>query len=241
MNMRTHFFLIISLSTICYGINTEEIFLQANKAYYNQEYQRALDLYTLIDNKASTVWYDMGNAAYKLEHFVEAMFFWKRAQRNADPTLMNYINHNLELVKKKFNHDHDDYPTRITNVVLYYSSWLSLLWWQFLFLMLWFIVVFKGYDLYKSRKYWILWCALVVLSILGLMMCTKYRFNNRTFGIVKNPDVPVYVGADEKLSVRTMLHTGDELHIIEKQDDWLKIKIHDVVGWVHATMIEHRE
>ena len=63
--------------------NFEEIFLRANEAYHEKEFQKALSLYDTIYPKSSVVYYNMGNCWYRLGNNLEALLCWRKAEHNA--------------------------------------------------------------------------------------------------------------------------------------------------------------
>ena len=58
---------------------SSDLFNRANQKYKNGHFQKALNLYEQIPNKSAGVNYNIGNCAYKLKQFGQALVHWPQA------------------------------------------------------------------------------------------------------------------------------------------------------------------
>src|SRR3972149_12130830 len=79
----------------------QETFLQANKAYKEGKFQDALVLYKKIPVKESGLYYNMGNAFYKLGQYGKALLYWRRAERLWGIGDKSELVYNIALLKKQ--------------------------------------------------------------------------------------------------------------------------------------------
>lgn len=98
---RLYFVLIILLSTVCSQAQ-ENITLQADQAYTNQDYEQALELYQdalKLHGSSSSLYYNMGNTCYRLGDMGMAVLYYKKALK-LNPTNKD-AKTNLEFVQQQ--------------------------------------------------------------------------------------------------------------------------------------------
>ena len=105
MSRRLIYALVLSvLGTI--AINAQDLIKSANAAYEKDEYDRAIELYSKAAQEQGTsseLYYNIGNAHYRLGNMGEAILYYERALK-LDPSNGD-ARTNLEFVKEKINVD----------------------------------------------------------------------------------------------------------------------------------------
>ena len=105
MSRRLIYALVLSvLGTI--AINAQDLIKSANAAYEKDEFERAIELYSKAAQEQGTsseLYYNIGNAHYRLGNMGEAILYYERALK-LDPSNGD-ARTNLEFVKEKINVD----------------------------------------------------------------------------------------------------------------------------------------
>src|SRR5581483_4954130 len=129
MKIKLLFVVTIFFNVAC--AQEQEFFLQANKAYEKNEFQEAYNLYNKIEKKGVATWYNMGNCAYKLGNYAQALACWQCSQQGAKPAEFEAINANIAVVEEKLEIEKSQNFLQNINV---FVNYFSLLVWQILFL-----------------------------------------------------------------------------------------------------------
>ncbi len=77
--MKIIFYILFTVFTVnIFAENFENIFQNANESYKKGDYQKAINLYQLIEksNESDILYYNMGNAYAKLEKFGYAILYY---------------------------------------------------------------------------------------------------------------------------------------------------------------------
>jgi len=233
--MRMRFLLIITLfifSSVC--ANNQESFLKANALYEEKKYKYALESYDAIDKRGLAVWYNMGNAAYKMGDYTHAILYWRRAQKNSSYKIIQDAMQNISAAYKKLGYEKDR-PS--LSFLKKHISVMTLFLLQILFLLFWFVFFIAVFYLKKQR--------MIILPILFLgnfllatFLIAKYRSIWYQKGFVIEKKVDVFTGPDQNYHTITSLRAADEFKILKKQKKWYKIKYNKFTGWVLADKIE---
>ena len=166
MNNRLYILLFVG-SSFLYARDTEETFLRANNYYEHNDNEQAFALYQSIEHKGPAVWFNMGNCVYKRGHYVDALLYWRRAEKHATyNAIFTAINNNYKLLEKEL---------RITNKrtgwrrLLQYLSVVPLLWMQLIFLFFWIVLLIVLRRLIRKKRYGILLLYLFCLVLMYVL------------------------------------------------------------------------
>lgn len=126
-----------------------ELFEDGNRAYLEGDFQRALHYWLLVEKKGvkdGRLFYNIGNAYYRLNEIGEAILYWERAIKfiGSDPDVVA----NLELVRRQYNIQREE---RVTLPI-----------WQF---------IDRIKDFFPER----VWAAILLLGIYGLFIALAFR------------------------------------------------------------------
>ncbi len=225
------FFILITAYSSC-NATAQELFLQANNAYKKGNFSQALDAFNAIDNKGAAVWYNMGNAYYHLNRYVDALIAWKRALKYDGFHLIDAINANSDCAYDKLeikqSYGYLDWVTKEINR-------RSLFFWQFIFLcsLYGFLLVLYGV---KNKK-WLIFICLLVINSTGIGLIVRWQERNCQTGIVIS-DTFLVAGNDEQFSKIGALKPGQEVIIKEKNQSWCKVAVDNQIGWILNNNVE---
>lgn len=219
------FLLFFTLHSLVHAQNNQEVFLQANQAYEQNDFKQALQLYDSITYKGAAVWYNMGNCYYALENFVDALVYWRRAQQQFEPKVYHAAEPNIGILADKTGYTQS--PSLIDRLKKL-SVHGSLLIWQLVFLIIWVLL----FILFKFKRRLLLLaansCAVVLLAIL---LTVKYNDMTRHYGII-NDDASLFIGPGEHFSAQAKLPKMHEVVVGKKVAGWYNVAYADGSGWV---------
>ena len=229
--------------------SADNSWVQANEAYAAAEYQQALDLYKGIYEQgleSVELYYNIGNSAFKLQHYAEAILYYERAMlldpKNAD------VLHNLDLAQRYCLDKITPLP------VFFVTAWLTDLSFMLspdgwavtaliaLTLALTLLLLFffaRG----RSGRKWAFWLAIVVvlLAITAFLLgnYAKGQRSRHDTGIVFIPVVSVKSSPDRQGKDLFIIHEGTKVYFIDKVGQWERIELADGrQGWIESGTAE---
>ena len=232
--------------TVSYG---QETLTQANEAYAQEDYIKAIELYeqTLKEQGVSSdLYYNLGNAYYKHNEFAKAILNYERA------LLLNPGNEDA-----RFNLDMAN--THIVDKIdpvgrFFLSVWIDSLR-SFLSSNAWAVIGIVSFLLFLLGCYLYLFSKSVrakkmgffggIILFLVSIAANSFAWNlnekmeNRNEAIVFAPTVSVKSSPAESGTDLFVLHEGTKVVMLNKLGDWAEIKISDGNrGWLPLSSIE---
>jgi tetratricopeptide (TPR) repeat protein len=237
---------LLSLASLFATANThKDVIKQANQLYSQGLYDSSLVLYksVLADNYHSAeLCYNIGNAYFKNNDIPSAILYYEKAHKlapNDEDILYNLSICNSMIVDK---------IEKVPN--LFYKQWWNYFYemfnansWAMLSLVIWsaFLVVLGFYILSKSRSSkkisFYLGVLLLVASVgsFGLASQKYYYTKENKEAIVFTPTITVKSSPTNSSVDLFVVHEGTKVRILDKVDNWNKIKIQDgSIGWLPA-------
>lgn len=227
----------------------ENVAREADEAYRQGDYATAIEQYEAVLAKGCTsadLYYNLGNAYYRLDRFADAILCYERALR-LNPSHSD-AKQNLALANSKTQ-------DRIATLPQFFlAAWYNALVtritphaWRiivllFLALLAASFVIFRlAHQLTLRKAAFIAIIAsatLMLLSILLLFISTA-RFNSRDAAIVMQPSVAVKSSPESQSVDKLILHEGTRVVISEDLSGWHKITLADgTTGWLPSDAIE---
>jgi len=216
-------------------------FVQANEAYANGDYQKAIDLYLAViqnGHPTGSLYFNIGNCHYRLDQIGWAILFYERAMRYIpdDPDLLFNLQHARNQVE-----DADEKKTMVPLKSTLNRLNLSELFW---FMMIchigfWGILIVRRFH----RSEWSYY-TFVVMSILWSISLVSfsikwYDLNYDNRGIVVASTTVVRAGPDERETALFELHAGSIVGCERLEDDWRLIQFASGKrGWAKIDTIE---
>lgn len=238
--------LTVAIATAAHATSTAHLKVVAaqlaDSAYRSGNYEEAATGYEeiLASGFASAdLYYNLGNAYYRLDRFGLAILNYERALRLAPA--MSDARENLALAN---SHTVD----RITQlprlfIVNWYlalisrvlpSTWrlVSILFFLLTVGAIVVIILSRNIRLRKSALATLIVAALLFLLTLMLMFASSSRFNSRNDAIVLQPSVAVKSSPEHQSVDKLILHEGTKVTISESLSGWHKITLADgTTGW----------
>jgi tetratricopeptide (TPR) repeat protein len=237
--------LLISLLTSLNAQDLETRFSIANKAYADEDYQQAIELYSgIIDQgvESGEVFFNLGNAYYKSNDLGRAILHYEKARKyiEGDPALEQ----NLKLAQLRIVDKIEPIPelflvewwTEVTHLF----SIDTYLWLCFtIFTLLILLIVIR---LFYSRQLitrfiWI--TSFLLIFILIVTISVIYEFETTQFGVILEEKISVVSEPDSEATEVFILHEGTKVKINRNLNEWLEISIPDgKTGWLQKTSLE---
>lgn len=243
--MKRIFFLLLAIFAVV-SLSAEVSKAAADSAYHNKQYKEAAVLYAAMADsiESDEIYYNLGNAEFRLKRFPQAVLAYERALRvNPDNADARY---NLALVRTRLT-DRFSKPSEMF-FVSWARDWLqshSAEHWATLGFF-WLIVVFAGLALYLlSGRMWIRKCGFFValLSAVFFVFVTsfalhqRYRFYHNDKAVILADEVQLYSSPSLRSKALKKLHEGTTVIIREQsQQKWMLVELPDgTSAWMQSS------
>jgi len=229
--------LILSLLICMQTFAGEQLFLQANTEYTNENYETAISLYDSILTKeiaSSELYYNLGNCHYKKQDWANSIWHYEKSLqlKKNEKTI-----HNLNLAKLKIIDRIEPLPQ------LFYKKWWTSLTqvfstktWQILALLCISIALIlqliSQFTSLKSKLITKIFSAITVIIL--LITQTSYHNNfTKKEAIIFSETITVNSAPTNSSTNLFTLHAGSKVEIIDTIGDWINIKIaNGNSGWI---------
>lgn len=222
--------------------------LAANHSYEEGRYQEAAAAYEAIIEAGihnSDLYYNLGNAYFKQGDWGRAILNYRRARRLAPRD--GDIALNLQLARAQ-TLDQLGLPqeNELTNWIQIAEEWLTLREAALLALFLWLAVCFllALAILLPRWRFWLGW----LMAVAGLLLVLGVgSIGNRLYRDYRAPPAVIVAeeikvtggpGMPDQYLTEFILHSGAEVRLLEKRDQWRRIVLDELQGWVPAAAVE---
>jgi len=241
--------LFLLLATVLFANNLQERFNAGNQFYQQGQYEQAVAEYQAIldaGQESGALYFNLGNACYKLEQFGLARLYYERASvlLKNDEALTD----NLELLKQSLVDKIPSSPQFILfewrdKVLEFFSA--RLLTWVTAIIFLGFLIVSAlqrhsqrrgNFNRFRTTFVMVVVLFLVTIFIFGQKI---YLLETEEFGVILAPSVTTL--AEPKLSATEVfvIHEGAKVSIERNAAEWLEIKLADgKTGWLQKRNLE---
>lgn len=225
------------------------LFEQANKAYQEQKYEEAIELYLdIVDkgNEGAMLFYNLGNACFKSGENAKALLWYERALRKAPSN--EDIKHNIAFVNQHITDKIEVMPDFI--VVRWWnaiSMSLTANSWAITSIILSFLVAIGLIIMLISTRQWLRSSGFVfallttIILIFSIIFAhnENIRYKNEPVAIIMNSVVNVKSTPNESGSDLFIIHKGLKVTITDSLNEWYEIKIpNGEKGWITKTSLE---
>jgi tetratricopeptide (TPR) repeat protein len=236
----------VLLSSVVFADDNSALIEKGNNAYKGKFYQQAIDCYLKVVKsgfEAPELYYNLGNAYYKLNDYSSAILYFEKAKRMKPGD--EDINFNLKVANTKITDKIDAIPEFF--LVRWYkglSNIFSYNTWAILGIIL--MVVFLGMlALYlfsrtlRIRKlaFWLSGVPLLFTILFFIFAQTQYSsLNNTTEAIIFSPSVTAKSTPDANSTDLFVIHEGTKVKVTDNVGEWSEIKIDNgSKGWVNTS------
>ena len=226
----------------------DSIFDQSNAFYTDGKYQMAIDGYKDILNsgfESAELYYNLGNAFYKLNNIPESNFFYEKA-RSISPTdediLVNLSyaqNLRIDKIEKLPITQTQNFKINILNL-LSEKGWSVLLiilaWIACVSFVLYLSVNNSGNKRIFFTQFIILMIGLIVVSTINY---EKKNLNNEKFAIIYDKEIEVWSEPNKISELKFLLHEGTKVKQVDTIQDWVNIQLENgTLGWIQSSSIK---
>lgn len=234
MKMINCLLILISFIVVSTGyVNNEEIFLNANKRYHEQQFQDALQLYDSLPQQGWAVYYNKACCFFHEGNFVQAIKYWQKALQSGGHSHKDLIE---TYCLRAAQHLSIQYEYDWKNRLYLLTQKIPQFFWQLLFLFLLYtiILLFIGFRRMSSGIMVLLACLIVfTMSI----MIFRYYYDHRKLVIVVQPS-SIYAGRNSSFSQVNEIPKGALVCASDENKEWLKVCYRGKVGWIESSEIE---
>lgn len=229
--------------------NRDSLWVRGNDAYSLGEYAKALDIYLEIEKSgyvSAKLWYNMGNACYKLQEDGLAILYYERALKLAPSN--GDIKNNLEIVRLKTLDKIESVPefiltTWIKDLRNAMSSnrwaWVGIV---MLVVTVLLLLVFRHAPKTSQRRVsFILACIVFIFAIMAFL----FSFNLKSDAVDSDSAIVLVPVSNIKSAPNStggnlfILHEGTKVEVLERVGQWSRIELSDGrQGWMESKDFE---
>lgn len=241
--MKSFFIILITLfSSLCVAQN-QTLFEQGNTLYNKGKYALAIEKYEAIletGNHSEGVYFNLGNAHYKLNHIAPSIYYYEKALQLA-PNDQD-IKNNLSFAKNMTIDAIEVIPVsgfskllKSITGVMSFDSWAKLAVGSVIMFAIIFLIYYFTYSTLKKRIAFITSNIFLFLAAIALVIAF-HKYN------VDKKDKPAIIFAQETViksepNNRSQelfrLHEGTKVQILDTVSQWKEIKLADgKTGWI---------
>ena len=247
-----HIFLLLTiiLMPVLSSAQNDSLLLSANELYANNEFALAAQQYEAViaDNNgvAPEIYYNLGNAYYKLNEIGRAILNYERALL----LLPNYADaqHNLELAKLKIVDEipQDDvfFLKRWTDdLIKVFSSnqWIYLSVGLFVICLVFVLLFLFGASHGTRKTSFYIAFLLLLISIVSFVFSgiRKNQAENRNEAVIMMGVVVVKSSPDKNGTDLFQLHEGTKIGIKSTLGEWVEVEVgNGNIGWLEVACVE---
>jgi len=225
--------------------NEQLLFDEANAAYNNGDFEAAIDGYTKIEDfgkESAKLFFNKANAYYKLKNYPMSILYYEKALA-LDPNNED-IKANLQIANLTKVDKIEPLPQSIVSKGWdAVKSWLSPDAWAWLSVALLSVVLIFLFVFFVSRSMaarkagFYVSLVFVVAFVLSVVIAAQSRHDylTRDEAIITTPTVTMMSAPTKSGEELLVLHEGTKLEIVDRVDDWNKVKLPDGnIGWIKA-------
>ncbi|WP_375325774.1 tetratricopeptide repeat protein [Flagellimonas sp. GZD32] len=243
MSIKKYFIFIALFSLSVLSAQNSALFKQATDFYNKGEFSKAIANYEQIlesGNHSASLYFNMGNCYYKLNAIGPSIYYYEKALLLSPND--KEIKNNLQFAQNMRLDAIEEMPQ--TEMSLIYNkviNWFSCTGWAYLtvaFAMLFVLAYLTYYFIRMANQKRIAFIAsffslgLAIFCVLmGYLQHDQQKKNNPA--IVFSKEVVVTSEPNTNSEAIFTLHEGTKVYILEKLDNWKKIRIADgQTGWL---------
>ena len=238
--------LIMLISSPLFAGTPELLIEQANKAYINESYHEAIELYEQIagmDAESDVLYYNLGNAYFKTGQYAAAILNYERALR-LSPNNEN-IRHNLRIARGRLGDRSEPLPRLF--FIEWHNSFIqiqSVDGWAVTSIILSFFLCFGIALFFLSRNnrqkkiIFSISLAMVIALITSLYAANRQYEKNYVMkeAIVMSPRVTAKSAPSDGAVDVFVIHEGRKLEITGELNGWYEVRLPDgSIGWIKKT------
>jgi len=243
--VRYMFFWLFLIGATVYGQN-DALFNLGKEAYKEGAYQEAINNWNKIlgnDKHSAEVYFNLGNAHYKLNNIGPSIYYYEKAlqlnQNDSD------IKNNLAFAENARVDSIEPLPQtvfttwykKVSGIFLYNGWAIVAVVFSFLFVLL-FLTYYYAASERKKRLLFTssLFSLLFLICTVTVAFMTYADAANDNPAIIFSESVDVKDAPSMAGEVSYIIHEGTKVHLLERDSDWVRIRLADGKdGWIPAS------
>ena len=216
----------------------QPLFAHAHELFSQEKYQDAFNVYQRVQDKEFAVYYNMGLCCLRQNKKTEALLFFKRAEQKAtsykELTLIQELldlNAGIDAQAKGWYEQLAIFCKKVilaTPIIIFQGFILLGL---LLLIICWYMRWYK-----KNKMGWILF--LIFWLIFYYTWLCRLDFMQQKYAVVMKEVVPVFSGPNTSFYKKADITESQLVKITDQRDNYYKIKLDRLVGWVEDNSIE---
>jgi len=237
------FFVSIFVLQISFAQDFESIFKKGNYAYNEGDFEKAISFYEQIldyGQHSSDLYFNLGNAYYRSNRVAESIFYFEKAKQ-LDPS-NDKIKFNSLFAKNMTIDSIEELPKSQLeelkiNIFYFFSieNWAIItVCFSWLFLLLFSLYLFNKKPRLK-RIFFLFstFCLFILISTFTIAYLSEKERKFEEFAILFSNQLNIWPEPNERGEIKFILHKGTKVVLLEKLDEWQKIRIaNGSEGWV---------
>ena len=226
--------LLLLLSFSVFSQTNENPFEKATQYYDQGEYQNAIDQYKSIlksGKESSALYYNLANTYYKLNHVPESIYYYEKALQ------LNPKNQQAKNGLLLANQMKVDAITGLFSL----QTWavLSIIG-VIVFVLSFFCYYFLEQTALKRLFFTLMFVSVAVaVGTYFIADFHKRQVDGEKYAILFDKTVRVFSEANSYSNEVVQLHEGTKVEIIEKNNDWIKIRLaNGKIGWTKESALK---
>ena len=241
--MKLKLFSFLFFFNYTFGQSPSVVFENANTAYNNAKYEKAVSLYKEILDQgehSAALYYNLANCYYRLNNVGESVFYYEKAQ------LLNPNDQDIKVNAAFAQNMAIDAvellpQTQLTHMKNSFFNSFSTEGWAILAVVLaWLFALFIGLYLWNKapvlkRTFFILaiLSSLLLISSISISFMKSSTEESTTYGILFSEKIDVWAEPNSRSEVLFLLHEGTKVQLLDALQEWQKIKIaNGSEGWI---------
>lgn len=221
----------------------QTLFEQGNTQYAKANYKAAVEAYQKILNdgyQSEAVYFNLGNAYYKLGEMPSALLYYEKARKLAPGD--DDVNFNIQFANLKTTDKIEEAPQLFLvnwwhSIILVASvntlSTLSILFFLLGFGLLAYYLFAQSITLKKASFYSGLIIIILGLTTIFIAGRQSAYFDSHHEAIIFSPSVTAKSGPDNNAKNLFVIHDGTKVTVVETNSGWIKIRLlNGSEGWI---------
>jgi len=229
--------LLLSYSLTGFATSSEELMKEASQAYYNQDFSKAIQLYSELEKQPSAdLYYNLGNTYYRMGQVGMAVYYYQKALR-LNPRDRDLLANSRYVKSKRADQEIQPLSSKIYHTLFFWVDLLTLS--ELLVIALLFYTLFFGLLTFRLfKKKFVVNLALVLLFGINLVffptaLIQVYTQYFQKSAVVISSTSAVFSEPTDQSIKLFELHEGSLFTVEENQGDYMKIVLSDGRrGWI---------
>ncbi len=223
--------------------NENDVFKLGNDAYLKNDYETAIASYRQLIHQgfqSSELYFNLGNAYYKTDSIANAILYYEKSKKLAptdEDVIANLKLANLKTIDKTESREQLIFKSWWDNFVLSRSAdnWgvLSI---ASMFLAILLLILFRVASSSKMKQVFFMGFATLLLvscSFYFLASSHQAHENENEKAILFNSSATIKSAPSETAKDLFIIHEGTKVTIVEKENDWFRIRLENgSEGWL---------